>query len=165
MGSTIRWLAVAAALWRPNGNAIGALHTGPSGNRVMLCGGSLDNWGPRESPRGPSSLRRLRLMEGRGCAAVWVSTSSPPSVTMKSRSPKRTCALRAQLIAWVAIRGLIWNAQRPLPGAPTIGVSNKHQLVNLYLLRIRLVWYTKGHKVYTVLGQTSLCLVCCFSCY
>ena len=44
---------------------------------------------------------------------MWVSISSPPSVTMKSRSPKRTCVLRAQLIAWVAIRGLVWNAQAP----------------------------------------------------
>ena len=50
---------------------------------------------------------------------------------LESRSPKRTCALGTQLIAWLAIRGLIWNAQRPLPGAPTVGVSNKHRLVNL----------------------------------
>ena len=28
----------------------------------------------------------------------------------------------------------------PLPGAPTIGVLNKHQLVNLYLLRVRPGW-------------------------
>ena len=34
---------------------------------------------------------------------------------------------------WLAIRGLVWNAQRPLPGAPTVGVLNKHRLVNLYL--------------------------------
>ena len=82
-------------------------------DRMLLRGGSLDNWGPRESPHGPSGLRRLRLMEGRGCAAVWVSASSPPSVMMKSRLPKRTCAPEAQLIAWVAIRGMIWNAQVP----------------------------------------------------
>ena len=94
MRSARRWPAVAVALRRPNGNAVGALRTGPSGNRVMMCGGSLDNRGPREWPRGPSSLRRLRLMEGRGCAAVWVSASSPLSVTMKSRSPKRTCVPR-----------------------------------------------------------------------
>ena len=62
----------------------------------------------------------------------WANTNSPPTVTMKSRSPKCTCALGTQLIVWLAIRGLIWNVQRPLPGAPTVGVSNKHQLVNLY---------------------------------
>ena len=61
-----------------------------------------------ERGTGPKSL-----IEGRDCKAVWVSVSSPPSVTMKSRSPKRTCAPEAQLIAWVAIRGLIWNAQSP----------------------------------------------------
>ena len=54
-----------------------------------------------------------------------------PIVTMKSRSPKHTCAPGTQLIAWLAIRDLIWNEQRPLPGAPTVGVSNKHRLVNL----------------------------------
>ena len=36
----------------------------------------------------------------------------------------------------------------PLPSAPTVGVSNKHQLVNLYLLRVRPGWYAKRHKVY-----------------
>ena len=59
--------------------------------------------------------------------------NSPPTVTMKSRSPKRTCVPGTQLIAWLAIQGLIWNAQRPLLGAPTVGVSNQHQVVNLYL--------------------------------
>ena len=82
-------------------------------DRMLLRGGSLDNWGPRETPRGPSSLRRLRLMEGRDCAAVWVSANSPLRVTMKSRSLKCTCAPGAQLIEWVAIRGLIWNTQAP----------------------------------------------------
>ena len=33
-----------------------------------------------------------------------------------------------------------------------VGVSNKHQLVNLYLLCVRLGWCTKGHKVYTGSG-------------
>ena len=28
----------------------------------------------------------------------------------------------------------------------SVGVSNKHQLVNLYLLRVRPGWCTKGHK-------------------
>ena len=65
--------------------------------------------------------------------AAWANASSPPTMTMKSRSLKCTCVPRTQLIAWLAIRGLIWNAQRPLPGVPTIGVSNKHWLVNLYL--------------------------------
>ena len=34
---------------------------------------------------------------------------------------------------WLAIRRVIWNVQRPLPGAPTISVSYKHRQVNLYL--------------------------------
>ena len=46
-----------------------------------------------------------------------------------------------------------------------VGVSNKHRLVNLYLLRVRLGWCTKGHKVYTGLGRMSLRPVCCCSCY
>ena len=37
---------------------------------------------------------------------------------------ERTCAPGTQLIAWLVIRGLIWNVQRPLPGVPTVGVSN-----------------------------------------
>jgi len=53
------------------------------------------------------------------------------TVMTKSRLPKCTCAPRIQLTLWLAIRGLVWNAQRPLPGAPTVGVSNKHWLVNL----------------------------------
>jgi hypothetical protein len=68
---------------------------------------------------------------GRDWMATWANANSPPTVMMKSRSPKRTCAPGTQLIAWLAIQGLIWNAQRPLPGMPTVGVSNKHQLVNL----------------------------------
>ena len=63
--------------------------------------------------------------------AAWANANSPPTVTMKSRSPKHTCTPGTQLITWLAIRGLVWNAQKPLPGAPTIYVSNKHQLVNL----------------------------------
>ena len=43
----------------------------------------------------------------------------------KYRFPKRTCAPGTQLMLWLAIRGLVWNAQRPLPGAPTVGVSKK----------------------------------------
>ena len=68
---------------------------------------------PRESPGGPLSLRRLRLIEGGDGAAESISASPPPSVMMKSRSPKRTGAPGAQVIAWVAIRDLIWNAQSP----------------------------------------------------
>ena len=64
---------------------------------------------------------------------VCAHTYSPPTVMMKSRLPKRTCAPGTQLTLWLAIRALVWNAQRPLPGAPTVGVSNKHRLVNLYL--------------------------------
>ena len=54
-----------------------------------------------------------------------------PTVMTKSRLPKRTCAPGTQLTLWLAIQGLVWNAQRPLPGAPIVGVSNKHRLVNL----------------------------------
>ena len=36
-------------------------------------------------------------------------------------------------MSWLAIHGLVWNAQSPLPGMPTVGVSSKHRLVNLYL--------------------------------
>ena len=57
---------------------------------------------------------------------------------MKSRLLKRTCAPRTQLMSWLAIRGLVWNVQSPLPGVPTVGVSNKHQLVNLYLCALGL---------------------------
>ena len=63
--------------------------------------------------------------------AAWANANSPTTVTMKSEPPKRTCAPETQLIVWLAIRGLIWNTQRPLHGAPTVGVSNKHRLVNL----------------------------------
>ena len=66
---------------------------------------------------------------------VWMAAcdhdNSPPPATMKSRLPKCTCAPGTQLMSWLAIRGLVWNAQRPLPGAPTVGVSNKHRRVNL----------------------------------
>ena len=48
---------------------------------------------------------------------------------------------------------------------PSVGVSNKHHLVNLYLLRVRLGWCTKGHKVYIGSGRMSLHPVCCCSCY
>ena len=34
-----------------------------------------------------------------------------------------------------------------------VSVSSKHQLVNLYLLRVWPGWCAKGHKVYTGLGQ------------
>ena len=64
---------------------------------------------------------------------VCTHTNSPPTVMMKSRLPKRTCAPGTQLMSWLAIRGLVCNTQRPLPGMPTVGVLNKHRLVNLYL--------------------------------
>jgi len=48
---------------------------------------------------------------------------------------------------------------------PIVGVLNKHQLVNLYLLRVRPGWCAKGHKVYTGSGRMSLCPVYCCSCY
>ena len=151
MRSARRWPAVAASLRRPNGNAVGAPRMGPSGNRVMLRGGSLDDWGSRESPRRSSSLRRPRLMEGRDWAAVWVSASSPHSVTMKSRSPKRTCAPGAQLIAWVAIRGLVWNAQ-----APTWRANCRYFVQapasKFIVMHVRLRWCAKGHKIYTGSG-------------
>ena len=54
----------------------------------------------------------------------------------------------------------------PLPGAPTVGVLSKHQLVNLYLLRVGPGWCAKRHKVYIGSGRMSLCPVCCCcSCY
>ena len=46
-----------------------------------------------------------------------------------------------------------------------VSVSNKHQLVNLYLLRVRPGWCTKGHKVYTGSGRVSLRLVHSCLCY
>ena len=47
----------------------------------------------------------------------------------------------------------------------SVDVSSKHQLVNLYLLRIRPGWCTKGHKVYTGSDRMSLRPVRCCSCY
>ena len=52
----------------------------------------------------------------------------------------------------------------PLPGAPTVGVSSKHQRVNLYLLRVGPGWCAKRHKVYTGSGRMTLRLVCCAAC-
>ena len=47
-----------------------------------------------------------------------------------------------------------------------VGVSSKHQLVNLYLLRIGPRWCAKRHKVYTSSGRMSLRPVCGYcSCY
>ena len=59
-------------------------------------------------------------------------------------------------MSWLAICDLMFivrTRKGPLPSAPTVGVSNKHQLVNLYLLYVRLRWCTKGHKVYTGFEQ------------
>ena len=39
--------------------------------------------------------------------AKWANANSPSIVTMKSRSPKHTCAPGTQLILWLAIRGLM----------------------------------------------------------
>ena len=65
--------------------------------------------------------------------AAWANANSPSTVMVKSRFPKHMCVPGTQLTLWLAIHGLIWNAQRSLPGAPTVGVSNKHRQVNLYL--------------------------------
>jgi hypothetical protein len=46
-----------------------------------------------------------------------------------------------------------------------VGVLSKHQLVNLYLLRVRPRWCAKGHKVYTGLDRMSLRPVCYCTCY
>ena len=73
MRSARRWPAVATALRRPNGNAIGALRTWRSGERVMQRGASLEDWGPRETPGWPSSLWWLKLTEGRDWTVVWAS--------------------------------------------------------------------------------------------
>ena len=126
-----RWLTVAAALRRPNGSAIGALHAECSGERVGRRGSSLDGQGPKETSSWRSDLPYLKLMEGTYWMAAWANANSPLTMTMKSRSPKCTCVPGAQLVAWLAIRGLIWNVQRPLPGTPTISVSYKHRQVNL----------------------------------
>ena len=64
---------------------------------------------------------------------------------------------------WLAIRGLMFiigTRKGPLPSAPTVGVLNKYQLVNLYLLRIRPGWCTKGHNVYIGSSRMSLHPVC-----
>ena len=46
-----------------------------------------------------------------------------------------------------------WSKKRWCCGRSTsVGVSNKHRLVNLYLMRVRLGWCTNGHKVYTGSG-------------
>ena len=139
---------VATALRRLNGNAVGALRTWRSRERCLSlegramlsslararrCWFSLDYRGPREAPSWRPRLSWSRPLGGRDRMAVCASTNSPPTVMMKSRFPKCTCAPRTQLMLWLAICGLVWNAQRPLPGTPTVGVSNKHRLVNLYL--------------------------------
>ena len=60
-----------------------------------------------------------------------IRSSLPPAVMMKSRGPKRSSAPGAHPSAWLATRSLVErDAQRPLPGAPTVGVPN-HWLVNL----------------------------------
>ena len=146
MRSAMRWQAVATALRRPYGNAVGALRTWRSRERWLFPEGHatslslerarrhwffLDCWGPRETPSWRPSRLWSRAVEGRDRMAVFAHTNSPPTVMTKSRLPKRTCAPGTQLTSWLAIRGLVWNAQSPLPGAPTIDVSNKHRRVNL----------------------------------
>ena len=59
----------------------------------------------------------------------------------------------------------IGTSKGPLPSAPTVGISSKHQRVNLYLLRVGPGWCAKRHKVYTGSGRISLRPVCCCSCY
>ena len=147
MHSATKRQAVAVALRRPNESAIGGLCMWCSGERGLFPKGcamslllgrarrrsfSLDCWGPRETPSRCPSPSWSRMMEGREWMAACARTNSPPTVMVKSWLPKRTCAPGTQLTLWLAIRGLVWNAQRPLPGAPTVDVSNKHQLVNLY---------------------------------
>ena len=146
MRSATRWQVVAAALRRPNRNAVGALRAWHSGERCPSLEGcatssslerarrrwfSLDCWGPREMPSWRPNFLWLRTMEGRDWMVVYAHTNSPTTMMTKSRLPKCTCAPGTQLMLWLAIRGLVWNAQRPLSGAPTIGVLNKHRLVNL----------------------------------
>ena len=46
--------------------------------------------------------------------------------------------------------------KKPLPGAPIVSVSSKHQRVNLYLLRVGPGWCAKRHKVYTGSDRMSL---------
>jgi len=148
MRSAMRWQAVAAALRRPNGNVVGELYTWHFGERcpsleghamssllerARRCWLSLDCWGPRETPTWRPGLLWSRTMEGRDWMVVCTRANSPPTMMMKSRLPKRTCVPGTQLMSWLAIHGLVWNAQSPLPGAPTVGVSNKHWLVNLYI--------------------------------
>ena len=41
----------------------------------------------------------------------------------------------------------------PLPGAPTVGVLSKHQLVNLYYCALSPDGVLKRHKVYTVWAE------------
>ena len=68
--------------------------------------------------------------------AVEDHTNSPSVVMMKSRFPKCTRAPGTQLTLRLAIRGLVLMSRRakmPLPGAPIVGVSSKHRLVNLYI--------------------------------
>ena len=52
----------------------------------------------------------VKAVGGRNRMAVCACTNSPPTMMMKSRFPKRTCAPRTQLTLWLAIHGLVWNA-------------------------------------------------------
>ena len=79
-----RWLTVAAALRRPNENVVEALCVERSVERVRRHGASLGGWGPREG----------EPMEGRDWMVRRANANSPPTVMMKSRSPRRTCAPR-----------------------------------------------------------------------
>ena len=146
MRSAMRWQAVAMALRRLYGNTVGAPRTWRSRERWLFPKGRamslllegarqrwffLDYWGPRETPSWRPSRLWSRAVEGRDQMAVFARTNSPPTVMMKSRLLKRTCAPGTLQTSWLAIHGLVWNAQRPLPDAPTVGVSNKHCRVNL----------------------------------
>ena len=49
--------------------------------------------------------------------------------------------------------------KRPLPGAPTVGVSSKHQRVNLYYSASDPDGVLRGHEIYTGSDRMSLRLV------
>jgi hypothetical protein len=57
------------------------------------------------------------------------------------------------------------NAQNPLPGTPTVDVSNQHQRVNLCMRILDPDGVLTGRKIYTDLGRTSLLPVFSGSCY
>ena len=71
------------------------------------------------------------------------------------RQQCRMAAVVAMLVGLGALAGFFYIFCDSFSETSIVGVSNKHQLVNLYLLRVRPGWCAKGHKVYTGSGKMS----------